>query len=302
MTTLSIVILSWNTRDLLEACLGSLYDAERDLDFEVIVVDNASEDDSVNLVEEKFPRARLIRNDRNEGYARGNNIGIRESKGAFVLMLNSDTEVRGRALETMVAFLRDHPEYGGCGARLVNPDDSVQRACMRFPNLKITLFFDTFVERMFPENPVVRRYFMRDFDHLQSADVDQPPGACFMVTREVVEKVGLLDEDMFLFYNDVDYCRRIWKAGYKIRFLAEAEVMHHLGASTGKYRDFGIEWHRNRVRYYRKHFGRLGVLAAKGAALLKGCEETIKCFWAGKGLRSPEVRGIKEVVREIMKT
>jgi N-acetylglucosaminyl-diphospho-decaprenol L-rhamnosyltransferase len=302
VTTLSIVILSWNTRELLEACLASLYSVERALDYEVVVVDNASEDGSAECVEEAFPQARLIRNDRNEGYARGNNIGIRQSSGAYVLLLNSDTEVRGQALETMVDFLRTHPDYGGCGARLINPDDSVQRACMRFPDLKVTLFFDTFLEKVFPENPVVRRYFMRDFDHLQSVDVDQPPGACFMVTREVVEKVGLLDEGMFLFYNDVDYCKRIWQAGYKIRFLAEAKVMHHQGASTSKYRDFGIEWHRNRVRYYRKHFGWRGVMAAKGAALLKGLEEMLKCFRAGKGLRSPEVRGIRDVVREIMKT
>ena len=302
MTTLSIVILSWNTLDLLEACLGSIYGKSRDLDYEVVVVDNGSEDGSPDMVAAKFQKAVLIRNKKNEGYARGNNMGILRSRGDMVLLLNSDTEVQDNALEDMVAFLENNPEYGACGAQLLNPDGSIQRACMRFPDLMVTLFFDTFLERLFPKNRFVRRYFMHDFDHASSIDVDQPPGACFMFRGEVEERVGLLDEDLFLFYNDVDYCKRTREAGYKIRFLAEARVLHHGGASTSKYGDFSLEWHRNRVRYYRKHFGVRGTVATKFAAVLKAFEEVIRFKKAGRGFRSPETKRILDILRQVLKT
>jgi GT2 family glycosyltransferase len=302
VTTLSIVILSWNTRDLLEACLGALYGRPRDLDYEVVVVDNASEDGSPDMVAKQFPEAVLIRNARNEGYAKGNNIGILRSRGKMILLLNSDTEVREDALEKMVGFLEANPAYGACGAQLIHPDGSIQRACMRFPGVMTALFFDTFLEKLFPKNRFVERYFMRDFDHAASIDVEQPPGACFMFRGEVEERVGLLDEDLFLFYNDVDYCKRILTAGYRIRFLAEARVMHHIGASTSKYRDFSLEWHKNRVRYYRKHFGVRGTAAAKFAAALKAVEEVIRLKRAGRGFRSPESKRIRGILYQVLKT
>ena len=302
MTDLSVIILSWNTRDLLEACLRSLEDSVQDVDFETVVVDNASEDGSLDLVTDRFPGVRLIVNAKNEGYARGNNIGIRAAKGDYLLLLNSDTEVEDHALDRMVGFLAENPDYGACGAQLFYPDGRVQRACMRFPTLATTLFFDTFIERLWPGNPVVRRYFMREFDHRSSIDVDQPPGACCMAPRSVVDLVGLLDEELWLFYNDVDWCLRIRRAGYKIRFLTEAQVVHHGGGSTRKYADFSLEWHRNRVRYFRKHFGLAGTWATRFAALIKAGEEVIRFLRAGRGFRSPEVRRILSILKEVLKT
>ena len=123
-----------------------------------------------------------------------------------------------------------------------------------------------------------------------------------MFRGEVEERVGLLDEDLFLFYNDVDYCKRILEAGYRIRFLAEARVMHHIGASTSKYRDFSLEWHKNRVRYYRKHFGVRGTAAAKLAAMLKAVEEVIRLKRAGRGFRSPESKRIRGILYQVLKT
>ena len=140
---------------------------------------------------------------------------------------------------------------------------------------------------------------MRDFDHADSRDVDQPPGACFTIRREVVDRIGLLDEDLFLFYNDVDFCKRMRSAGFKIRFLTDAKVLHHGGASTKHYRDFGLEWHRNRVRYYRKHHGLLGAFTAKSAALVKAAELILR---SGKGFRSPEGRMVLDTLKDVMKT
>ncbi|MBU0754126.1 MAG: glycosyltransferase family 2 protein [Planctomycetes bacterium] len=302
MMRLSVIVLSWNTRELLRACLRALDRNGSTIPCEIIVVDNASCDGSPKMVAEEFPETILIQNARNEGYARGNNIGIRRATGDYLLLLNSDTEVREKALDTMIDFLELHPGYGACGAQLLNPDGTIQRACMRFPGLIVTLFFDTFLERLFPQNAWVHQYFMRDFDHASSRDVDQPPGACFMIRRSLVEEIGLLDEDLFLFYNDVDYCLRIRKAGYDIRFLADARVLHHGGASTRHYRDFGLEWHKNRVRYYRKHFGFRGALATKAAAVTKALELILRGWKSGSGLRSPETRQVMETLRTVLKT
>jgi GT2 family glycosyltransferase len=302
VTRLSIVILSWNTRDLLDACLRSIYAADDAPDCEVIVVDNASQDGSAEMVAESYPQAVLVRNSSNEGYARGNNIGMKQSSGDYILLLNSDTEIHEDAPAALVAFMDEHQDYGACGAQLRNPDGSIQHACKRFPGLWVTLFFDTFLEKLFPENRVVRRYFMRDFDHAESRDVDQPPGACFLLRRVLLDEIGFLDEDLFLFYNDVDYCKRIWKAGYKIRFIAGARVLHHGGASTRNYQDFGLEWHRNRVRYYRKHFGFRGALATKFAAMLKAAELILRGVREGGGIRSPQTRQIMDTLRSVLKT
>jgi len=266
------------------------------------VVDNGSEDGSPETVEQEFPWAVLVRNEKNEGYARGNNIGMKQARGEYILLLNSDTEVGEGALETLAAFLDEHPGYGACGPQLLNADGTIQRACMRFPGLMVTLFFDTFLDSLFPENPVKARYFMRDFDHARSRDVDQPPGACFLLRRSLLEEIGYLDEDLFLFYNDVDYCLRMRRAGRRIRFLAEAKVMHHGGASTARYRDFGLEWHRNRVRYYRKHFGLRGEAAAKFAAGLKALELIVRGLRGGAGLRSPQARQVVETLRAVWRS
>jgi len=300
VTRLSVVVLSWNTRDLLRSCLRAIFASGPPDPLEVIVVDNASEDGSADAVAREFPEVVLVRNAVNEGYARGNNIGLRRCRGDYLLLLNSDTEVRPGALQALTAFLDENPDHGACGSQLLNPDGTLQRACMRFPGALTLLFFDTFLEKLFPENPVVRRYFMRDFDHASSRDVDQPPGACFLLRRAVVDRVGYLDEELFLFYSDVDYCKRIREAGWRIRFGSESKVMHHGGASTRRYRDFGLEWHRNRVAYFRKHYGLAGEAAAKAAALLKGVELAASGARRGKGLRSPETRQIWRTVKTVL--
>jgi len=180
---LSIVVLSWNTRELLAACLASLRAVSGELPFETIVVDNASADGSADMVAARFPEVRLVRNAVNEGYAIGNNTGAGFARGDLLLLLNSDTEVRPGALSTLVAFLDAHPGHGACAPRLDNPDGTPQKSCKTFPTLAICVFFDTCFDRWFPDNRVIPRYFMEDFDHLATRDVDQPPGAAFLVRR-----------------------------------------------------------------------------------------------------------------------
>ncbi|HKD99724.1 MAG TPA: glycosyltransferase, partial [Planctomycetota bacterium] len=218
----------------------------------------------------------LIRNARNEGYSRGNNVGIRAARGRHVLLLNSDTEPAPRALRALVRFLDESPSYGAVGARLWNPDGTLQRACMRFPTLATALLYDSPLGRRFPGNPVERRHFYRDFDHVDSRDVDQPPGAALALRRAALDQVGLLDEEMFLFFNDVDLCKRLLAAGWRIRYLADANVVHHVGASTSRYPAFAAEYFRNKIAYFRKHHGALGESVFRAITRFRAREEKAK--------------------------
>jgi N-acetylglucosaminyl-diphospho-decaprenol L-rhamnosyltransferase len=221
--TLSVVVLSWNTQALTLACLRALAAEAPRHAREVIVVDNGSHDGSATAIAAEFPQVRLLRNQQNVGYAAGNNQGAAVARGTFVCLLNSDTEVREGALDRCVDWLVEHSDYGAVAPRLSNTDGSVQRACMRFPGIAVALCFDTMFGKVWPGSRVEARYMMRDFDHLTSRDVDQPPGACFVVRRDEYAAGGGLDPELFLFFNDVDLCRRMWNAGRRIRYLAEAE-------------------------------------------------------------------------------
>jgi GT2 family glycosyltransferase len=273
---LSIVVLSWNTRELTLACLGALARDTAAGPREVVVIDNASEDGSAEAIAAAFPDVRLVRNAQNAGYARGNNQGVALAQGAFVLLLNSDTEVRPGAVDRLVAFLKAHPGHGAVGPKLVNPDGSVQKACQRFPGLLTALCFDTWIGRLWPGTLVERRYHYRDFDHLGSRDVEQPPGACFLMRTAEYRELGGFDEGLWLFFNDVDLCRRIWRRGRRIHYLAEAEVLHHGGASTKRFASMVVTWHRNRLAYYRKQYGVLAMPYLRAIVRMRALEEWLR--------------------------
>ncbi len=276
----SVVILSWNTRALLERCLQSVVQQEHGLVLEVIVVDNGSRDGSADLVAQDFPTVILKRNGVNEGYARGNNQGAVLATAPLLLLLNSDTEVRPGALKKLVDLLRHHPEYGAAAPQLVNPDGSIQRNCMRFPTLQDGFLFDSWFERRWGRSRSVRRWFMEDFDHKGDADVDQPPGACLLIRREWWNAIGGFDERLWLFYNDVEFCQALHERGLKIRYVVDAKVLHHLGKSTAQYRDFAGEWICNRIRYYRIRHGARGAFVLKSWLLLRALEEALR-IWRG---------------------
>ncbi|MEZ5963039.1 MAG: glycosyltransferase family 2 protein [Planctomycetota bacterium] len=252
---LSVVVLSWNTKDITLACLRALQRDTARHEREVLVIDNGSHDGSADAVASEHPWVQLVRNPDNRGYAGGHNQGARMARGTFLCTLNSDTEVAPGALDALVDFLEADPTYGAVAPMLVHPDGSVQRACMRFPGLLTALCYDTWVGKVWPGSWVEARYYMRDFDHLSSRDVAQPPGAVFVIRRQEYLDLGGLDENLFLFFNDVDLCRRLWKMRRRIRYLADVQVVHHGGASTKGYGDFIVVWHRNRLAYYRKHYG-----------------------------------------------
>lgn len=253
--TLSICIVNWNTRELLRACLQSIYRYPLSEPFEVIVVDNASPDGSAAMVCAEFPQVVLIANTENVGYAKGNNQAFQRARGEFILLLNPDTEVLEGTLDKAVAFMRAHPEAGAIGAKQLFPDGRVQPSVRGFPTPMNLLFEVTGLARLFPRARLLNGYRMRWFPYNTLAEVDQPMATFLLTRRAVVEQVGLMDEAFPLFFNDVDWCYRIKQAGWRIYFVPEVQIIHHGGASTKQVRLHAIrESHRGLEQFYRKHY------------------------------------------------
>jgi hypothetical protein len=257
---LSIVVLTWNTREMTLTCLRSLFEESPRHTREVIVVDNGSVDGSADAIAEAFPEVVLIRNKDNRLYAVGNNQGAERARGTYLCILNSDTEVRPGALDLLVDFVADHPNYAAASPKLVNTDGSVQRACRRFPGLFDPLVDSTPIKHTRIGHKRWARSRMFDFDHVHTQDVEQPPGACILMRREEYAELGGLDPKLSLFYNDVDFCKRLWDGGRRIRYLSEAEIVHHGGASTSGHGSWNSYWFVNRESYFAKHYGLMGRL------------------------------------------
>lgn len=267
----SVVILSFNGIDYLRECLASLFEFTRGIEFEVIVVDNASTDGSPEMVEREFPLVRLIRRTSNAGFAVAANEGIRLSSGAAVMLLNSDTRLTGNALAPMAAYLRDHPDVAALGPRLIDPDGSLQYSCRRFPDFSVVLFNRySLLTRLLPGNRFSTSYLMSDFDHQSIREVDWVSGAAVMLARHALDRIGLLDEAYFFYIEDVDFCQRAHRAGYKVVYFPQAELVHHIGKSSGGIPNrLVIERHRSMWHYYKKYLRRsppLDLLAGFGIA------------------------------------
>lgn len=254
---LSVIIVSWNVRELLRACLQSLTGAQDNLVIEVIVVDAGSSDGSAAMVTADFPWVRLLAQSDNVGFPRGNNLGIAQANGRYILLLNPDTEVEAEALSLMVAYLEQHSNVGVVGPQLLNTDGSVQSSRRRFPTLATAFFESTWLQAVAPA-AVLRHYYALDLPDDITAEVDWVKGACLMVRREVITQVGPLDEAYFMYSEELDWCRRIKLAGWRVVYLPTARVIHHEGKSseqaiTARH----IHFQRAKLRYFRKYHGRL---------------------------------------------
>lgn len=255
---LSIIIVSWNVRDLLRACLCSLTTAPCALTPELIVVDNASVDGSAEMVAAEFPQARVVANATNRGFTAANNQGLALAHGRYVLFLNPDTEVVGDALATMVAYMDAHPEVGALGPQLRYGDGSLQSSRRRFPTLATALFESTPLAWHWPpgRNPWAQRYYMTDTPDDQTQPVDWVVGAALLVRRAVLDQVGGFDEGYFMYSEELDLCRRIKAAGWEIHYFPHARIIHHEGKSseqvvTARH----IRFQTSKLRYFRKFHG-----------------------------------------------
>jgi N-acetylglucosaminyl-diphospho-decaprenol L-rhamnosyltransferase len=251
---LTVIIVSWNVRELLRRCLESLALPHGTL--EVIVVDNASSDGSPEMVRTDFPHVRLVRNDENHGFPAANNQGLGLSKGRTLLLLNPDTEVVGDGLATMVGYMDAHPEVGALGPQLCYADGSLQSSRRRFPSLSTALVESTVMQEWWKDNAILRRYYMSDTPDDAIQPVDWVVGACLLVRRKAYEQAGALDEGFFMYSEEMDWCRRIKDAGWEIVYLPTATVIHHEGKSSEQVvAERHIRFQSSKVRYFRKHHG-----------------------------------------------
>jgi hypothetical protein len=253
----SVIIVSWNVRQLLKACLVSIevHWKEKGQPIEVIVVDGGSEDGSAEMVRQEFPEVTLIAMAENVGFPKGNNIGLERAQGDYLLLLNPDTEVLDDAVNTMASFLKENPEVGIVGPRLLNPDGTQQPSRRRFPTMATALFESTWLEAWAPSK-VLSHYYMTDLPDTEQTDVDWLVGACLMVRRDAVRDVGPMDEDYFMYSEELDWCRRIKDAGWRIVFLPTAEVKHHVGKSSEQaIVQRHINFQQAKLRYFRKFHG-----------------------------------------------
>ena len=261
---LSIAIVSYNTKEVLLDCLRSVHTHTTAIAYEVIVVDNDSRDGTVAALKDSYPAMRIIENPDNRGFAKAVNQAVAVSHGRHVLLLNSDTLLKDQALTTMVAYLDDHRDVGAVSCKQGTGDGHLNQTCFPFPSIRDHLFYSALFQRVAPAMQAAAAA-THAVDCMQSQDVDWANGACLMVRRSLLQQLGGLDEAFFMYFEDVDLCRRLRQQGHRVRHLAEAEIVHLIGRSSGRDRDrLQLVWEFSRIRYIEKHFSPVKRWLMKG--------------------------------------
>ena len=275
MPTVSVIVVNWNSGDLLTRCLHSL----SGIDAEVAVVDNASTDGSLERIEHRFPSVRIAPQASNLGFAGGVNAGARVTSGRYLLLLNTDAVVSPGAVATLAAFLDAHRACGAVTGKLVGEDGQPQRGwnVRRFPTVASFAVELLMIDRLWPTNPVSRRQRMLDLSYDRALAVEQPAAACLMVRREAFDALGGMDEDFYpAWFEDVDFCRRLRAAGWQVFLVPDAVVWHRGGVARHELgsRAFALAWYRNLERYVAKHH-RAAARTAVKVLIVVGMAERI---------------------------
>jgi hypothetical protein len=248
---LSIIIVNWNTKEFLLPCVRSILEDGQRRDWEMVVVENGSQDGSADEMREAFPSVHLIENDHNLGFAAAVNQGLQKTSGKYALLLNPDTRVKHGAIERLVSFIDSHSDVGVAGAQLLNSDGSKQNSIANFPSLATELLNKRLLRWFFPKT-----FPGKESSYSGPVEVDSVIGACMMVRRDAIKQVGLLDEDYFVFLEETDWCYRIKQAGWKIYHVPQAEVYHFQGKSAEAERKRAkVEYFRSRYHFFKKNRG-----------------------------------------------
>lgn len=262
---LSVIVVNYNTRHLLQQMLAALWKAADGLSLQVIIVDNASRDGSADYIRETWPQLQLIANASNVGFGRANNQALQHTRGRDVLLLNTDAFVAPDSLLVALAQLRQHPDCGIVGVRLTGADGAVQHSCRYFPTPWNILLTRTGLARFFPRTRLIDD---PDWDDRKAAECDWVPGAFLLIRRTVIEQVGLFDPRYFLYYEEVDLCRAARGAGWKVRYCPDTDVVHvggesakSVGALTQSGRQLSALQLESQLLYFRKHYGLTGAIA-----------------------------------------
>ncbi|WP_260632953.1 glycosyltransferase family 2 protein [Paenibacillus xylanexedens] len=254
----SIIIVNYNTRQLTLDCLASVYASQTSYQYEVIVIDNASHDGSVEAIRDAYPEIQLITNRDNTGFAVANNRGMELAKGRYILLLNSDTVVQPDTLHTMIYFMDRHPEMGASGCKVILPDGSLDKACKRgFPTPSASFYYAFGISRLFPDRPKFNQYQLGHLSPDDEYPVDCLVGAFMLVRRETIDQVGGLDETFFMYGEDIDWCYRIKEAGWGIFYYPRTYIVHYKGGSARrKPLKITYEFHRAMWVFHRKHYAK----------------------------------------------
>ncbi len=252
----SICIVNWNAGDFLGRCLKSIQETTANLSCETLVVDNASSDGSQIGIAEKYRNVTLIENKDNRGFATANNQALDISKGEWVFFLNPDTELLPHCLDDLLLYLKEHSSVGIVAPKLLNSDGSIQRSVRRFPNFKTAFYRYTFLKKLglFKKDELLNK--MKGFDFSKEQSVEQPAGAALFMRKDLLDKVGWMDPEFFLFYEEVDLCYRVKNRGYEITYYPKAEAIHHSGKSRQKNRkNIFLPTVKSLFHYFNKNVG-----------------------------------------------
>ena len=251
---LSIVIVNWNTKDLLQQCLELIFNYPPRRSVDIWVVDNASADNSAQMVEVQFPKVNLIKSEQNLGFGKANNIALQKCPGKYILLLNPDTEVLPGALEHLCTYLDDHPKVGVAGACLRYPDGTLQTSCYPYPTLSKEFWRLLHLDRI----KTYGVYNQTDWDQSTPHEVEVIQGAALLVRKEVLDQVGYFDPDYFMYTEEVDLCYRIHQTGRGLYWVPQAEIIHYEGQSTKQIPiDMFIHLYKSKLQFFRKNHGNL---------------------------------------------
>jgi len=255
---LAIVIVSYNVGNYLKNCLDSVKKTAQNLDPEIIVVDNNSTDNSLQILAREFPEVKVIANSRNYGFAKGANLGMKKTQAEFILLLNPDTLVSECAITSMLEYMQSRPEIGILGPQLLDPDGSLQHSCRSFPSWSV--YFSnrqSLLNRFFPSNRWSNQYLLKQIDHSKIQEVDWITGCCLLLRKKMLEEIDYLDEDFFMYIEDVDIAKRAKAKNWKVVYFPSAKLVHFKSKSVLQNRlRMVVEHHRSMYRYYSKYFPR----------------------------------------------
>ncbi|MFQ5721406.1 MAG: glycosyltransferase family 2 protein [Candidatus Aminicenantales bacterium] len=252
---LSIIIVNWNTKSLLKQCLESIKAHTKKISYEIIVVDNSSTDGSADMVEANFPEVILIKNEKNLGYGQANNQALVRAQGKYVLFLNSDVAVNDNCLDEMFEFMENHPQVGASACKLTYPDGRLQHSCRQFPSFKVFFLMLIGLRAVFPKMKIFQKYMMLDWDHSDLREVDQIMGSFMFVRKDSLEQIGSFDQRYWMYFEEVDLCLRLNKAGWKIVHYPYASAVHYLSKSSEQWSEAKRvkEFQRSLLKYFRKN-------------------------------------------------
>jgi GT2 family glycosyltransferase len=295
---ISVVIVAWNAKHYLELCLESLEAAPPRRSLEIFVVDNASADGSAEMIEARFPHVKLIKSPENLGFSKGNNVAIRQCQGRYIALVNPDVIVFPGCLDALADFLDENPKVGNVGPRILNPDRTLQSSCRQFPTLWNNFCSASGLASRFKNSRFFAGEHMFYFAHDRTMAVDVLVGCFSMIRREAFDAVGLLDEGLFMYGDDVDWCRRCWKAGWQVVFYPGAKAIHDKGKTTAPYPvRFAVAQQRSVIYYWSKHHSFFGLLGIRTLMIFRHClRYTVATL---SGLAHPRRRAENDVSKQV---